>query len=65
MFKYLKEFTKSDLTYADVAHELGVCELTARNKINGKAKITKAEQMLLDNLFKGESEQCTILKHNR
>ena len=76
MYKTL--FEKSNLTYVDVAHELGCCELTARNKINGKTKITKAEANVLDKLFgKGENEvclknttegvdaTCTISRHNR
>lgn len=62
--EYLKLFNESDLTYTDVAHELGCCELTARNKINGKTKITKAEQTVLNNLFGGNHE-CTISRHNR
>ena len=61
---YLELFNKSDLTYTDIAHELGCCELTARNKINGKTKITKAEQTVLNNLFGGKNE-CMISRHNR
>ena len=62
---YLTLLNKSDLTYTDVAHALGCCELTARNKLNGKTRITKAEQTVLNNLFKGETETCTTLRHNR
>lgn len=62
---YLTLLNESDLTYTDVAHVLGCCELTARNKLNGKTRITKAEQIVLDNLFKGETETCTTLRHNR
>lgn len=62
--EYLKLFNESNLTYTDVAHELGCCELTARNKINGKTKITKAEQTVLNNLFGGNNE-CMISRHNR
>ena len=62
---YLTLLNESDLTYVDVAHALGCCELTARNKLNGKTRITKAEQTVLDNLFKGETEVCTISRHNR
>lgn len=60
-----EQFNKSGLTYADVAHELGCCELTARNKINGNTRITKAEQIVLNNLFKGDNETCTISRRNR
>ena len=61
---YKEKFKRSGLTYSDVAHELGCCELTARNKINGKTKITKAEQTVLNNLFGGNNE-CMISKRNR
>lgn len=62
---YKEKFDESDLTYTDVAHELGCCELTARKKISGKTRITKAEQTVLDNLFEGETDKCTISRHNR
>ena len=62
---YKKLLSESDLTYADVAHELGCCELTARNKIDGKTRITKAEKIFLDNLFKGDDKECMISRHNR
>lgn len=58
-------FERSGLTYTDIAHELGCCELTARRKINGDTRVTKAEQMVLDNLFKGDDKTCTISRHNR
>ena len=61
---YLTLLNESDLTYVDVAYALGCCELTARNKLTGKTRITKAEQTVLDSLFKGETEACTTLKHN-
>ena len=60
-----EQFDKSGLTYADIAHELGCCELTARNKINGNTRITKAEQMVLNNLFKGDDKSCTISRRKR
>ena len=60
-----EQFDKSGLTYADIAHELGCCELTARKKINGNSRITKAEQTVLNNLFKGDKETCTISRLNR
>lgn len=62
---YKDEFKESNMSYADVAHALGCCELTARKKINGESKVTNAEKMLLDNLFKGENKECTILRHSR
>lgn len=55
----LERFTSSDFSYADVAHVLGCCELTARNKINGRSRVTRAEQIVLDELFDGgEEEGC-------
>lgn len=62
---YKRLLSELDLTYADVAHELGCCELTARNKIDGKTRITKAEKIVLDNLFKGDNKECMISRHNR
>jgi len=62
---YKEDFERSRLTYSDVAHELGCCELTARKKINGQTKVTKAEQVVLDQLFEGENEACTISRHSR
>ena len=63
---YVKMFNESNITYIDVAYELGCCELTARNKINGKTKITKAEAAVLDKLFtKGDNEKCSISRHSR
>ena len=67
---YKEVFEKSGLSYTDVAHELGCCELTARNKINGKTKITKPEATALDKLFdknntEGVDAACMISRHNR
>lgn len=60
---YVDQFSKSGLTYADVAHELGVCELSARNKINGKSRITRAEEVVLNQLFT-EDKKCSTQTHN-
>jgi len=54
---YIEKFNNSDLTYTDVAHELGICELSARNKINGKTRVTRAEELVLNKLF-GEEKAC-------
>lgn len=62
---YLTLLKESDLTYADVAHVLGCCELTVRNKFAGKTRITKAEHTVLDNLFKGDTDTCKTSMHNR
>ncbi len=62
---YKELFLASGLTYTDVAYVLGCTELTARNKINGKTRITKTEAYFLDLLFKdGGKEVCTIETHN-
>lgn len=60
---YIDEFKKSGLSYADVAHELGVCELSARNKISGKSRITKGEAIILDRIFKGDESECSTSTH--
>lgn len=70
MTNYQKLFNDSDMTYVDVAHTLGCCELTARNKISGKTRVTKAEEEVLNRLFdknnsEGVDATCTILRHNR
>lgn len=62
---YLELFNESKFTYADIAHELGCCELTARKKINGSTRVTKAEEIVLDNLLKGDDEKCTTSRRNR
>jgi predicted transcriptional regulator len=62
---YLESFNKSGLTYTDVAHTLGCCELTARKKINGDTRVTRAEEIVLNDLFKGDDKKCTISRRNR
>lgn len=61
---YFEAFRISGLSYADVAHELGCCELSARNKIAGKTRITKGEALILDSLFKGDESECLTETHN-
>ena len=64
---YKDLFVASGLKYTDVAYVLGCTELTARNKINGKTRITKTEAYFLDRLFNvdgGEKAICTIQSHN-
>lgn len=60
---YAEPFARSKLTYTDVAHALGVCELSARNKINGRARITRAEEVVLDQLFREDKEECMTETH--
>ena len=48
----LEKFKKSNLTYSELAVELGVCEMSVRNKLQGKTKFTKLEQEKLDQIFK-------------
>lgn len=48
----LKEaFENSTLTYADIAHELGCCEVSARNKIAGKTRVSKVELEVLKRIL--------------
>lgn len=61
---YLEKFKASGLTYTDVAHALGCCEMTVRRKLNGVTKITKLEQMCLDKLFEDKGDGvCSTEKH--
>ena len=60
---YFEAFRMSGLSYADVAHELGCCELSARNKLAGKSRITKGEALILDSLFKGDESECLTSTH--
>lgn len=60
MTDYKVLFDNSDVTYTDVAHELGCTELTARNKINGKTRITKPEEYFLNRLFNKKEKKDGI-----
>ena len=39
------------LSFADLAHELGICEMSARNKVNGKTPFTKLEREKIESLL--------------
>ena len=52
----LERFNKLKFTYSEIAVALGVCEMSARNKLQGRSKISKLEQEKLDQIFK-EREQ--------
>ena len=52
----LEKFKKLGLTYPEVAVELGVCEMSVRNKLNGKTKFTKLEQEKLNQIFKEKED---------
>lgn len=62
---YKELFDRSEITYTDIAHELGCTELTARNKINGRTRVTKTEAFFLDKLFhvNGGDEVCLTQQH--
>ena len=45
-----------------LAYELGLCELTIRNKIAGKSKITPAEMMAIQSLLSLTDEEVTIIR---
>lgn len=49
-------FEKSTLTYADIAHELGCCEVSARNKIAGKTRVSKVELEVLKRILTTNEE---------
>ena len=42
---------------------LGLCELSARNKISGKAKITPPEMLMIQNLLELSEEEMEELKN--
>lgn len=45
-----------------LAYELGLCELTIRNKISGKSKISPAEMMAIQSLLSLTDEEVTIIR---
>lgn len=45
-----------------LAYELNLCELSIRNKINGKAKITPSEMIALQKLLDLTDEEVIIIK---
>lgn len=55
----LERFNKTNLTYADIAHELGCCEVSARNKIAGKTRVSKVELEALDRILTREEQECS------
>ena len=42
---------KNNMTYADLAHELGICEMAVRNKVAGRSPLTKLEREKIEQLF--------------
>jgi plasmid maintenance system antidote protein VapI len=60
MTNYKELMTRLNISYTDIAHELGCTELTARNKINGKTRITKPEEYFLDRLFNKKEKKDGI-----
>lgn len=52
-----ERFKSLNLTYSEVAVALDVCEMSARNKIQGKSRITKLEQEKLDQIFREKEEK--------
>lgn len=47
---------------ARLAYKLGLCELSIRNKIVGKAKITPAEMIAIQQLLSLTDEQVAAIK---
>ena len=43
------------ISWADLAHELGVCEMSARNKVKGKSAFNKLELEKLYSLMHKEA----------
>lgn len=56
MEEKIKELiAKKVFSYADLAHELGICEMSVRNKLAGRTPITKLEKEKL----------LLIIEHNK
>ena len=53
----LERFKKSGATYSEIAVALDICEMSARNKLSGKSRVTKLEQEKLDQIFKEKEEK--------
>lgn len=47
---------QNNISFADLAHELGVCEMSARNKVAGKTPFTKLEKEKLESLLINKEE---------
>lgn len=47
----LERFKKLNFTYSEIAVALDICEMSARNKLSGKSRITKLEQEKLNQIF--------------
>lgn len=45
-----------------LAYELGVCELSIRNKITGKSKITPAEMIAIQKLLSLSDEEVSSIR---
>ena len=55
--KLVKEYGITKLAY-----ELGLCELSVRNKITGKAKLTPSEIIAIQQLLSLSDDQMTEIK---
>lgn len=55
--KKVKEYGVTKLAY-----ELGLCELSIRNKITGKAKITPSEMIAIQKLLSLSDKEISIIK---
>lgn len=53
--KIRKLIADKKLSYADLAHELGVCEMSARNKVAGKTQVSKLELEKMETLLNREA----------
>ena len=45
-----------------LAYELGVCELSIRNKMSGKSKITPAEMIAMQKLLNLSDEEVSVIR---
>ena len=49
--RIIHELVERHMTYTDLGHELGICEMSVRNKINGKTPWSKLEKEKLESLL--------------
>lgn len=52
--KIKEKIANKELSYADLAHMLGICEMSARNKVSGKTAFSKLELEKLGTLLNEE-----------
>ena len=62
-----ENLAEHNITFADLASELGICEMSVRNKVSGKTAFTKLEKEKLEQMLnnKEATAVCTISRSSR